>query len=57
MFTYVTLTGLPENRKTPRRIPQDATDRRKTPQNASYHETKIQHKYGTKFRPQKCVGQ
>jgi len=31
MFTYVTLTGLPENHKTPRRTPLDATDRRKTP--------------------------
>jgi len=31
MFTYVTLTGLPENRKTLHRTPQDATDRRKTP--------------------------
>jgi len=33
MFTYVTLMGLP------RRTPQDATDRRKTPQNAYSHET------------------
>ena len=41
MFTYVTLMGLPENRKTPRsrRTPQDATDRCKTPQNAYSHET------------------
>jgi len=77
MFTYFTLTGLPENRKTPRRTLQDAADRRQTSQNAYSHETpiyygmfytlmyewkpisdrKIQHKYGTKFRLQKCVSQ
>ena len=34
-----TTVGLPENHKTPRRTPLDATDRRKTPQNTYFHET------------------